>query len=300
MRTAGGLDSRLLVVVAITTLGGCAKGVEADGLTFGPAPATDTGPNPSTATDPIDPTGVDSFTTTGMATDDADGTATDPTDPTDSTDSTDPTGPATTTGSSSTGPAGPVCGDDLIEGDEECDGLELGEMTCPDVDPMFTGGTLGCDASCAFDTAMCSTAENPIVMCQVVNAAIPDNSAVGVSDTITLPAGSIGGTITDVDVEVQLTHTYIGDLEIDVTANGTSVVLFNSCGTEENLHYTFDDSGGVLSCATSNVNNVVQPASPLSGLNGGLVPAGWTLFVEDQAGLDTGTLTQWCVTVSWM
>jgi len=49
----------------------------------------------------------------------------------------------------------PGCGDDLIEGIEQCDGADLGGATC--ISQGFTGGTLSCDASCNFDTSLCTS-----------------------------------------------------------------------------------------------------------------------------------------------
>jgi len=48
---------------------------------------------------------------------------------------------------------GPVCGDGMVEGAENCDGLDLGGQTC--VSQGFVGGVLGCDAACNLDTSMC-------------------------------------------------------------------------------------------------------------------------------------------------
>lgn len=306
-----------LALTGAMVLGGCAKGVEAESFTFGPGPGSDDGNPPATDTGPIDPTNVDSTTgsatgnaesdgpvddTTGDGdnpgtTDDGPGSTTDPTDPMTSSSSDG----GEESSSSDDGPPPPVCGDDMIEGTEQCDGADLGGMTCPDIDAAFTGGTLACDGSCAFDTTLCTAAENPIVMCQVVNAAIPDNDPTGLTDTITLPAEVLGGTIADVDVEVELDHSWIGDLQIDLTTNFTTATVFlDECGSEDNLHYTFDDSGAAIDCANSDANAVVVPTQALSVLNGSMVSAEWTLSVEDQAAADTGTLTQWCVSIGWM
>ncbi len=40
---------------------------------------------------------------------------------------------------------------------EQCDGSDLAGATCQSVDPIFTGGTLGCTAGCSFDTSGCTT-----------------------------------------------------------------------------------------------------------------------------------------------
>jgi hypothetical protein len=48
-----------------------------------------------------------------------------------------------------------VCGNGAIEGGEDCDGSELGSATC--VTEGFTGGVLGCNSDCTFDTSACTT-----------------------------------------------------------------------------------------------------------------------------------------------
>lgn len=49
----------------------------------------------------------------------------------------------------------PTCGDDIVEGDEVCDGTALGGEDCPS--QGFDGGTLGCAADCSdYDTRACT------------------------------------------------------------------------------------------------------------------------------------------------
>ncbi len=47
---------------------------------------------------------------------------------------------------------GPTCGNGVAETGEDCDGADLGGLTCLDLG--YTGGTLGC-VDCAFDTSGC-------------------------------------------------------------------------------------------------------------------------------------------------
>jgi hypothetical protein len=51
----------------------------------------------------------------------------------------------------------PVCGNGAIDGGETCDGSELGGQSCTSVPGGFTGGTLGCTGSCAWDTSGCTS-----------------------------------------------------------------------------------------------------------------------------------------------
>jgi hypothetical protein len=62
--------------------------------------------------------------------------------------------PTTAVTSGETGPQ-PTCGDGAIDGDEACDGAELGGKTCVDVDESFVGGELACAADCTYDTSAC-------------------------------------------------------------------------------------------------------------------------------------------------
>jgi hypothetical protein len=107
-----------------------------------------TGEETTSVTDPTVTVTMPSTMTTDPSGDTTMGT--DPTDATtDPTDTT--TDPSTTTGE--TGDTGDVCGDDVIGGAEVCDGAELGGATCES--EGFAGGTLACDAMCAFDTTGC-------------------------------------------------------------------------------------------------------------------------------------------------
>ncbi len=48
---------------------------------------------------------------------------------------------------------GPACGNGVAEGDEECDGADLRETGCQDLDHQ--GGTLACTDACTFDESGC-------------------------------------------------------------------------------------------------------------------------------------------------
>jgi hypothetical protein len=93
-------------------------------------------------------------TTTGMGV-----TSTGPVDPSttgqvDSSGSSSSGGATTMVAESSTGPA-EACGNDVIEGDEVCDGTELGAEDC--MTQGFDDGTLACAADCSgYDTRGCA------------------------------------------------------------------------------------------------------------------------------------------------
>jgi hypothetical protein len=56
-------------------------------------------------------------------------------------------------GSTPVGGAPSDCGNGVIDEGEECDGEELGDTRCTDLD--YAGGDLGCRSTCEFDTADC-------------------------------------------------------------------------------------------------------------------------------------------------
>ncbi|NLF29331.1 MAG: hypothetical protein GX591_00420 [Planctomycetes bacterium] len=95
--------------------------------------------------------------------------------------------------------------------------------------------------------------------------------------------------IADVNVPVNISHTYIGDLRITLTSpQGTVVTLHNrGGGTTDNIVGTFDDEGSLIPAGPVTLADLV-----------GESPAGtWTLTISDMAGGDTGTLNAWALEV---
>ncbi len=52
-----------------------------------------------------------------------------------------------------------VCGNNIIEGGEDCEGVNLNNQTCETIG--YGPGTLSCDIACSFDTYNCSPAPTP-------------------------------------------------------------------------------------------------------------------------------------------
>jgi len=110
---------------------------------------------------------------------------------------------------------------------------------------------------------------------------IPDNDPAGVRDNIRFTDSATAGSI---KVTVDITHTYIGDLRLALTApSGTTVVLHERNGGSTNdLKKTFDSSN----------------TPGLAALQGQNIPGNWTLFVQDLAAVDTGLLNRWEIEAS--
>jgi len=63
------------------------------------------------------------------------------------------------------------CGDGARQGDEVCDGEELGDATC--ADEGFSGGVLACSDSCAFDTSGCIQCPSGEAFCEETGGCKP-------------------------------------------------------------------------------------------------------------------------------
>lgn len=133
-----------------------------------------------------------------------------------------------------------------------------------------------------------------------LNLSIPDGTGVNQSgstltNTINIPAG---GAINDIKVNVDVSHTYIGDLIVTLThPNGiTSVNLWerncNSDPSNTDFDIIFQDGANSIFCDNPTVGTY-RPASSLSAFDGLDVSGTWTLSITDNYIGDTGTLNDW-------
>lgn len=110
---------------------------------------------------------------------------------------------------------------------------------------------------------------------------IPDNNLTGIKDKITSTDGFV---VKTVKVQVDITHSYIGDLRVRlISPSGTAVLLHDRAGGSTNdLHREF-------TAATT-------PA--LTVLSGQMLRGDWVLHVQDLAAADRGRLTAWSLDIS--
>jgi len=102
---------------------------------------------------------------------------------------------------------------------------------------------------------------------------IPDDDPAGVTSTIEVPHGLDTGAVR---LELDITHTYVGDLHIALSRGGDQVVVW-------------DREGG----ATDDIRR----GFPLDDWTGQDAAGTWTLHVSDNAGLDTGRLNRWAILI---
>ena len=127
--------------------------------------------------------------------------------------------------------------------------------------------------------------------------AIPDNDPTFTVRAINVPTTA---NISDVNLAVNLTHTWVSDLQIILEGpmvTTTQSTIFNgSCTNNDNINATFDDQGSAIVCAATITGNVI-PATPLSAFNT-LNPNGdWLVGIRDLANLDTGNVASYTLTV---
>jgi len=151
------------------------------------------------------------------------------------------------------------------EWDGRDSGLIISDISAPGQVIKFKVGTAQPDVVVAGDAT-------PMI-------SIPDNRTAGVSSTIAIAKS---GTVAQINVSVDIQHTFIGDLRVALTSPaGRSTVLHPQLGgSTDNLVATYDSAtpGGVLS------SMVGQP-----------IKGNWTLNVSDRVRADVGKLRKWSI-----
>lgn len=110
------------------------------------------------------------------------------------------------------------------------------------------------------------------------NLAIPDNNPAGAADKMTVAAE---GKIADLSIDVDIDHTWKGDLTLKLIApDGSEVLLHNKSGRSE------DNIKG-------NYPGTLQPAEGFDKLIGLVAKGEWTLHAIDSAGADVGKINSW-------
>jgi subtilisin-like proprotein convertase family protein len=126
---------------------------------------------------------------------------------------------------------------------------------------------------------------NPILLRRVAfertpSLAIPDVNPAGIGDTINVPDTAA---VRSVEVGVDISHTYRGDLLIRLVApDGRAAVLH-------------DRQGGSLDNLVESLSAATTPS--LASFVGAPAQGSWTLQVADLAPADTGILNRWSLTL---
>ncbi|MEM7084828.1 MAG: proprotein convertase P-domain-containing protein [Bacteroidota bacterium] len=104
-------------------------------------------------------------------------------------------------------------------------------------------------------------------------------------------------TINDLNVNVNIEHTWVGDLTIELIGpDNTTVLLADGvCGDCDDMtDVTFDDeAANPISSATDPISGPYQPEGSLADFDGMQTIGDWTLRITDNANQDGGTLLDW-------
>lgn len=185
---------------------------------------------------------------------------------------------------------------------------EIDIRMSPALDSDFSGALDACERPC--DTRFSLVHNAP--------ALIPGNSSAGTGSSLIAPPGL--GPVVDVEVWVELTHLFAGDVTLTLSHGGTSVPLVARAGrngvadgdsSDFEGRYTFMDSaaGDLWSAAAAAGATTAIPAgaytpvgpwavdgpatSSLRAFAGDEAAGQWTLTAADEKAADPGTRIRW-------
>jgi subtilisin-like proprotein convertase family protein len=190
-----------------------------------------------------------------------------------------------------------------------------GQVNAIDNQVLCNGSATSAVTFSTINNGLISTGGTQLASSGTISVSVPDNSAVGATHTIpvSLPTGAV---ITNMRVTMNLTHTWISDMIINLRApNGQVLNLFNEHGgSGDNLVNTVISSTGTASLAsgtapftgtyaataatgvgpTGNASTAANFAALYGTPNGN-----WVLAMRDLFGGDLGTLTGWSISFDY-
>ncbi|WP_428925814.1 NF038122 family metalloprotease [Marinibacterium sp. SX1] len=186
------------------------------------------------------------------------------------------------------------------------DNLGIGLMdptAAPGEDGQITMSDIALFDAIGYET---TAADGVTVACHVADLAIPD---AGAAVTSRFDPG-LATMVTDLQVDLEIAHTWVGDLELRIIApDGTSALLLDrpgrgasgfGCGADDVLVRLSDDglAPAEEACAATGeaaISGALTPVDSLAGFAGAAGSGAWELRVQDHVGQDSGTLLRWCI-----
>ena len=132
-----------------------------------------------------------------------------------------------------------------------------------------------------------------------------DLPASGTSGTVVTSTGTASsGTITDVDLLIDLEHSCTQDLvAVLESPSGTTVTVFDMsaypvCSSDMENTILDDEASVVITSGRSPFTGAYRPTAPLSAFDGEDAAGVWTLIIEDRVNGDSGVLQSWSLDIS--
>jgi subtilisin-like proprotein convertase family protein len=178
--------------------------------------------------------------------------------------------------------------------------LSFSCVDCDDNDILnFPGNPEVCDGQDNDCNAATVEGSEELTNATGLPQAIPDNNLAGVTSTLLvtedLPIG-------DVDVLVDISHTWVGDLTIELTSPGGTTVTLSAqnggSGDDYDATLFNDEATTAISAGTAPFAGEFQPDGLLSSFDGQQSAGIWTLSVVDGFTNDIGTLDAWGVEIT--
>ncbi|GEM_PF-813475 len=154
----------------------------------------------------------------------------------------------------------------------------------------------------------------------LLNLALPDNSAVGVSKALVVSGLPTSAVITRINVGFNISHEWLKDVEVVLKApNGKYIALVadqgpNAVGAYSNTIITSDNTASILATTATPITGTFRAnATSASGLKGSfgtnltsvfsdlftVANGNWTVFVYDDGVNDLGTLVDCSIAITY-
>jgi subtilisin-like proprotein convertase family protein len=160
------------------------------------------------------------------------------------------------------------------------------------------------NSACSGVMSLPSSFQTGQVTCNPVSStnvpvAISASGTPTINSTLTIANGV---SISDINITMNVTHTWINDLTATlISPAGTEVQLVAGPCTNaaiNNIIATFDDSGVPVVCGNNpGISGTVQPVQSLGAFNGQNSAGVWTLRIADGFNQDGGSLNSWSLSI---
>ncbi|MFC1759008.1 Calx-beta domain-containing protein [Planctomycetota bacterium] len=141
------------------------------------------------------------------------------------------------------------------------------------------------------------------------SATFTNNQQVNISSsgtpriTSTIDVSGMSGTIADVNLGFDISHTWAADLDVSLIApDGTEINLFTDVGgSGDNFTNTVldDEAGTAINNAQAPFTGTFRPENQALSTVDGINPNGtWTLVIQDDYSQDGGSLNQWSLEIT--